>query len=184
VLCPGLFTSGVRPRYLFDRTLVETQSLSGCFGEEKSLTATGTWTLDQPAHSLVTVLTTLSWLNKQNFLKKRSPCSQLCDTNLQTYWRNSVFVFLFRQNGSCSVLGIVTKLWGWMVQGLYTGSGKRLYSSPQRPDQLSGPKSLIFTVYWGSFPGVKQPEHELNHSPPTSAKVKNEFSSPCKLAWH
>ena len=31
-------------------------------------------------------------------------------------------------------------------------------------------------MYWGSFLKVKQPGHEINHSPPPSAEVKNEWS--------
>jgi len=81
--------------------LVETHSQSRCFGEEKSLRATGTQIPDQPAHSLVTVLT-VSWLNLQNFLGKKHPhppCSQLCDTFLQIYWHNSVFIYSKGQSG-------------------------------------------------------------------------------------
>jgi hypothetical protein len=31
-------------------------------------------------------------------------------------------------------------------------------------------------VYWGSSLKVKQPGHEINHSPPPNAEVKNEWS--------
>ena len=31
-------------------------------------------------------------------------------------------------------------------------------------------------MYWGSFPGLKQPRHYIDHSPPYSAEVKNEYS--------
>jgi hypothetical protein len=89
-LCPGLFTSGVRPRYPFNRTLVESQSLSGCFGEEKFPTATWTQTPDQPAHSLVTVLTTLSWLNLQNFFEKTS-------SMFANLWRLTISKFFIHQ---------------------------------------------------------------------------------------
>jgi hypothetical protein len=38
-------------------------------------------------------------------------------------------------------------------------------SSPQRPDGLWGPPSLLSNGYRGSFLGVKRPGRETNHSP-------------------
>jgi len=43
------------------------------------------------------------------------------------------------------------------------------------PGQLWGPPSLLFHGYQGSFPRVKELEHEVNHLPPSSTKVKNEW---------
>jgi hypothetical protein len=43
-------------------------------------------------------------------------------------------------------------------------------------DRHWGPPSCLFNGYSGSFPGVKQPEGEGDHSPPTSAEVQNEWS--------
>ena len=34
----------------------------------------------------------------------------------------------------------------------------------------------------GYFPGVKRPEHEVDYSPPSSAKIKNEWS--CTYTLH
>jgi len=31
-------------------------------------------------------------------------------------------------------------------------------------------------MYWGTFLKIMQPGHEINHSPPPSAEVKNEWS--------
>jgi len=36
-----------------------------------------------------------------------------------------------------------------------------------------GSPSLLFNGYLGSFPGIKRPERETNHSPSSSAEVKN-----------
>jgi len=44
------------------------------------------------------------------------------------------------------------------------------------PHHLWGPHSLLFNGYWGSFLGVKQSGCKVNHSPPSSAEVKNEWS--------
>ena len=46
---------------------------------------------------------------------------------------------------------------------------KRFFSSPQRPDWLYGPPSLLFHGNWGFFHGVKRTGH------PPSAKVKSEW---------
>ena len=34
----------------------------------------------------------------------------------------------------------------------------------------------MFVTYWGSPPGVKRPERKVNHSPPSTAQAKNEWS--------
>jgi len=45
------------------------------------------------------------------------------------------------------------------------------------PDRLWSPCSLLFDGYQDSFPGrVKQPGREVNHSPPSTVEVKNEWS--------
>jgi hypothetical protein len=50
--------------------------------------------------------------------------------------------------------------------------GSRIFSSPRRLDRLWGPPNLLSNGYGGSFPGVKQPVSETDHSPPTSAEIK------------
>ena len=57
--------------------------------------------------------------------------------------------------------------------------GRRLKSRlvfPKRPDRLQDPHRLLFNECAGSFPGVKRPQHQVDHSPPSSAEVKNEWS--------
>jgi hypothetical protein len=63
---------------------------------------------------------------------------------------------------------------GWTVRGSNPGRGKIFFSSPKRPDGLWGPPSLLFNGYRGFFPGVKRPGRQINHSPPSSAEIKNE----------
>jgi hypothetical protein len=38
--------------------------------------------------------------------------------------------------------------------------------------------SLLSNGYWGSFPGVKRPERVADHSPQSTAEVKNGGSIP------
>jgi hypothetical protein len=52
--------------------------------------------------------------------------------------------------------------------------GSRIFPSPRRPNRLWGPPSLLSNCYRGAFfRGVKRSGREADHSPPTSAKVKN-----------
>jgi hypothetical protein len=53
---------------------------------------------------------------------------------------------------------------------------KRFIVSPKCPDWSWDPPSQVFSGYLGYFAGVKQSEHEVNHSPPFSAEVKNEWN--------
>lgn len=48
--------------------------------------------------------------------------------------------------------------------------------SPTRPDRLCGPPNLIFSWYPGYFSGVKRTGLDVNHSSPSSAGFKNEWS--------
>jgi hypothetical protein len=47
---------------------------------------------------------------------------------------------------------------------------------PNCPDQLWGSPSLLLNWYQVYFPGEKRPEREVDHSPPSSAESKNEWS--------
>jgi hypothetical protein len=59
--------------------------------------------------------------------------------------------------------------------------GQESFSSPERPDRHCGQTSLVFRTYRGSFPGVKRPGREVNHSPQSSAEVKNNWGYNYKL---
>jgi hypothetical protein len=56
--------------------------------------------------------------------------------------------------------------------GVRVPLGSRIFSSPRRPDRLMGPHKLLSMGTASSFPGVKRPGHEAEHSPPASDEVK------------
>jgi hypothetical protein len=65
----------------------------------------------------------------------------------------------------------------------------RFFFSPQRPDQLWGPPSLLSNGYRGGeiSSGVKRQGHEANHSPRSTAEVKNGGAIPPLphiSSWH
>jgi hypothetical protein len=53
---------------------------------------------------------------------------------------------------------------------------KTLISSPKHRDQFLGPHTLIFNEYVCLPLEVQWVRHEADHSPPSWAKVKNEWS--------
>jgi len=63
-----------------------------------------------------------------------------------------------------------------MTWGSKPGRGKRCFCSPRCHDQLYCPTSLLLNGYRVSFPRVKQPRSEANHSPLSSDQVKNKWS--------
>jgi hypothetical protein len=60
--------------------------------------------------------------------------------------------------------------------GLESREGQKSFTSPYRPDRLCDPPNVLIKWYRLSFPRVKRPCREVNHSPPTSAEFKNECS--------
>ena len=57
-------------------------------------------------------------------------------------------------------------------QGLDSGRDKCYLFFPTRPDRFCEPPSLLFNWYGGSFPGVKRPGREVDHSLPFSVEVE------------
>ena len=72
-----------------------------------------------------------------------------------------------RQRNRDTVVGIRTRL-----RDVRSG---RLFSSSHFPDGLRGSPNLLFNGCLGSFPGVKLPGRDFDHSPPHCAEVKNEW---------
>jgi hypothetical protein len=70
-----------------------------------------------------------------------------------------------------SPVSIVTLLQaaGWAV-------GSVPISSPEHPGWLWGPANLLSNGYWEAFFGVKQLDHEADHSSPSSAEIENVCS--------
>jgi len=57
--------------------------------------------------------------------------------------------------------------------GQILGRGWEFFSSPLLPDQSCGMPLLLSNGYQGLFPwGVDRPRHDSDHSPPSSAEVK------------
>jgi hypothetical protein len=69
---------------------------------------------------------------------------------------------------------------GQMILGLVPGEGTGFCPFPNCPDLLQWSPNLIFNAYW--------PQHEAGHSPPSTAKVQNEWSYTSiptdTLWWH
>jgi hypothetical protein len=71
-----------------------------------------------------------------------------------------------------SIFGIVTRLQvGRSGVQIPVWAGD-LSFFPKCPDWPWDPPSQVFGGYRGSFTGVKQPEHEVDHLPPSSAEVQ------------
>jgi hypothetical protein len=70
---------------------------------------------------------------------------------------------------------------GLMVQGSNASRDKKVFSSPKCPDQLCCPSHPFFDQYCISFLGAEQPGHEVNHSSPSIAEVKNGWNSTSTL---
>jgi hypothetical protein len=50
--------------------------------------------------------------------------------------------------------------------GVRVPVGAEFFYIPRRPDRFWGPTCLLSNGYCGSYPAVKQPGREANHSPP------------------
>jgi hypothetical protein len=59
------------------------------------------------------------------------------------------------------------------------GRGKKLFSSPQRPDQFWGPPSLLYSGHRGNISlGIMRSGRQADHSPTPNADVKNGGAIP------
>jgi len=65
------------------------------------------------------------------------------------------------------------------IRGSNLGRGKRVFSSPNRPDRPWSPFSLMFSMHLGSVPGIKWPECEVDHLYPSKTEVTIEGSCTC-----
>jgi hypothetical protein len=65
---------------------------------------------------------------------------------------------------------------GWTARYSNYGKKIRYFLLFKRTQTRSGIHSLIFNVYWGSFPGVIWPGREAEHIPPSRAEVKNDVA--------
>jgi hypothetical protein len=77
------------------------------------------------------------------------------------------------------VCNSVVQRWaaGWLIGGSSSGWGWEFISSLPRPNRFWNPPSLLSSVFQGALSlGVKRPGYEADHSPPSSAEVKNAWS--------
>jgi hypothetical protein len=75
---------------------------------------------------------------------------------------------------------ILKRLYWSEGMGSFPGMKKKFFSFPERLDRLWVPPRLQFQFngYGGSFPGVNHPGYEADHSPPSSAEIKNGGAIP------
>jgi hypothetical protein len=62
---------------------------------------------------------------------------------------------------------------GYVLHDRGSIPGRNFFSLLHRPDRFWGPPSYLSNGYQGSIAGVKRLGHEADHSPPSSAEVKN-----------
>jgi hypothetical protein len=90
-----------------------------------------------------------------------------------------VYPLLFKTLYSSSWDGTVLIATGYGLDdrgvGVRVPVGSRIFSSPRRSDRLWGPPSLLSNGYRGTFPAGKAAGREADHSPPTSAEVKETW---------
>jgi hypothetical protein len=67
---------------------------------------------------------------------------------------------------------IYIKAVGWTIWGSSSSGGRRFLCCPE---WLWGPHSLLFSGYQGSFSGIKWPGYEIDHSPPSNAKLMSGY---------
>jgi len=65
---------------------------------------------------------------------------------------------------------------GWKTRGWTHGRGKRCLSSPNTPDWLQGPPSLLFNGYQCCSPMVNRAGRLVDHSSQFRVEVKNKWS--------
>jgi hypothetical protein len=66
--------------------------------------------------------------------------------------------------------------------GFKSLQGQEIFSS-KCPDWFCGSPSLLISGYMSPFSGVKWVGHEADDSPPSSAKVKNEWNYTYMPPW-
>jgi len=74
-----------------------------------------------------------------------------------------------------NVVSIVTSFYGLGVPGFEYRQWQDFILS-KNPDSIWGPPRILFNWYRGTFVTAKRLEREINHSPPSSGEVKNEWS--------
>ena len=73
----------------------------------------------------------------------------------------------------------------WMIWGFIPDRWKEFFSYQKHPDHVWDPPSPIMcNGYCGSTPKKRQQGHDADCSPPTKAKVQNEWTCISTPSWH
>jgi hypothetical protein len=122
----------------------------------------------------------LQALSEFNFPSKSSSLTQALTwpphTHPSVTHSHYVFILLIsrsRDNAVGTAAGYGLDDGGVGVRG---SVGSRIFSSARRPDRFWGPPSLLSNGYGAPSPGVERPGREADHSPPTSAEIKEMWS--------
>lgn len=92
-------------------------------------------------------------------------------------WKETYGVFVktlpFNWGNRCSSVSIDTNH-GPDIPRFKSRQGKYIFSCTKISGSAPGPTLPIFNGHLDSFLGVQKPGREFHHSPPSTAKVKNE----------
>jgi hypothetical protein len=121
---------------------------------------------------LVNVTRAKQTLNPFSSAPSHSRSISIPSSHLSLSLPNGPFSFMFSYQNLAVAVGIAT---GYGLDdrgvGVRVPVESRIFSSSRRPDRLGvHPSYPVGTG--GSFPGVKRPGREADHSPPASAEVK------------
>jgi hypothetical protein len=89
-----------------------------------------------------------------------------------TNYEGPYFAVFFLFSNYRSSVGIATGYW-LDHRGSIRGRDKKFFSTPERSDRLWGPVSYPMGTGGSLLPGVKRQGREADHTPPSSAEVKN-----------
>ena len=110
----------------------------------------------------------LSWINE--YWENQEQVGQTKWEKIKKYIRGICCIHITQTASWSSVVSIAIGLWTWQ-SWVRIPVGTRLFFPPKPSDGLWGPPSYLINGY-----KVKNPGCEVNLSPPSVAKVKNEWS--------
>lgn len=81
------------------------------------------------------------------------------------------------------VFGIVTRLPAGWSKGLNLGKSEEFFFVTKLRHQVCVPHCLLLSGHCVSFPTVRRPKNDADHSPPSSAGFKNKWSCVYVPPW-
>ena len=115
----------------------------------------------------------------QNNARQRQKKKKLRTNFVKTPIIPHIFIYLFiylRVFGIGKVQSVERLATGWTVQGSSPSGGREIFSAAEPWRPATAPTQPLIE-YRRSFPTVRRPGFEAEHSPPYSAEIKNEWSS-------